>query len=469
MMTLQEKESKLWGGRFSSETSPVLEKLNASIKYDWRLWREDVKGSKCYARALQKTGILTQEELTVIQDGLSKVEEEWSSNNFKIKSTDEDIHTANERRLKELIGGVAGKLHTGRSRNDQVATDMRIWLRDKMGTLNSFIHDFIQIVTDRARREVHILMPGYTHLQRAQPVLWSHWLLSHAWNLRADSERLSQLSARADEMPLGSGALAGNPFPVDRPALARDLGFSRCSPNSMRAVGDRDFIAEFLWWACLCAVHLSRLAEDLVLFGSQEFGFVRLADCHSTGSSLMPHKRNPDGLELIRGRAGRILGQCTGFMAVLKGLPSTYNKDLQEDKEAMFDVCDSMESILQVAAGAVGTLTVNSDKCRSALTPDMLATDVAYYLVRKGMEFRVAHSVAGKVVALAEKMEVAMSELTMEHLKSVSECFEEDVRDVWNYESSVDQYRALGGTSSSSVAQQLDQMDQWLKNCASVQ
>nr|CAD7400212.1 unnamed protein product [Timema cristinae] len=399
--------AKLWGGRFSKGTDPLLEKLNASIGYDKRLCLEDVQ-----------------------------IKEEWHKNIFNIEPSDEDIHTANERRLKELIGETASKLHTGRSRNDQVTTDMRLWLRARLENLNNLIHKFVQILAERAERELLILMPGFTHMQRAQPVRWSHWLLSHAWNFKIDSDRLLQIYHRVNTMPLGSGALAGNPFPIDRSRLAGDLGFSSVSNNSMQAVGDRDFIAEFLFWASLCAVHLSRLSEDLILFSTQEFGFVSLSDSYSTGSSLMPQKRNPDSLELIRGRAGRIYGHSAGFMMVLKGLPSTYNKDLQEDKEAMFDVYDSLESILKVATGVLQTLTVG---------------------------FRDAHGLAGKVVALAEQLGVSLSELALEQFKSISEKFTEDVSNVWDYESSVEQYQTTGGTSRASVLKQVCQLGQWLQ------
>nr|CAD7459271.1 unnamed protein product [Timema tahoe] len=523
--------AKLWGGRFSNGTDPLLEKLNASIGYDKRLCLEDVQGSQAYAAALESVGLLTKNEQTSINNGLNKVslypyndyvskqkelnpfispqiKEEWHKNTFNIEPSDEDIHTANERRLKELIGETAGKLHTGRSRNDQVTTDMRLWLRARLENLNNLIHQFVQILVERAERELVILMPGFTHMQRAQPVRWSHWLLSHAWSFKIDSDRLLQIYQRVNTMPLGSGALAGNPFPIDRSRLAGDLGFSSVSHNSMQAVGDRDFIAEFLFWASLCAMHLSRLSEDLILFSTQEFGFVSLSDSYSTGSSLMPQKRNPDSLELIRGRAGRIHGhplllnpdipakwctpgpkqpggvglnpsgnQSVGFMMVLKGLPSTYNKDLQEDKEAMFDVYDSLESILKVATGVLQTLTINENKCRGALSSDMLATDVAYYLVRKGVGFREAHGLAGKAVSLAEQLGVLMSELALEQLKSISQIlkddvsvcvycsdkFTEDVSNVWDYESSVEQYQTTGGTSRASVLKQVCQLVQWLQ------
>ncbi|KAJ4439464.1 hypothetical protein ANN_07588 [Periplaneta americana] len=437
-----ESSTKLWGGRFSVKTAVLLEKLNASITYDKRMWNEDIQ-----------------------------VSQEWKQDEFKLLPSDEDIHTANERRLKELIGIPATKLHTGRSRNDQVVTDMRLWMRARLAKLKFYVHDLTQILVKRAKAEVGILMPGYTHLQRAQPVQWSHWLLSHAWNLKEDCDRLIQLQERVNIMPLGSGALAGNPFSINRSLLAKDLGFAKCSYNSMHAVGNRDFIGkenlivwtEFLFWASLCAVHLSRLAEDLILYSSKEYNFVTISDSYSTGSSLMPQKKNPDSLELIRGKAGRIYGNCCGFLMVLKGLPSTYNKDMQEDKEAMFDTYDSLKNVLQVAAGTVETLLVNEDFCAAALSPDMLATDLAYYLVRKGVAFREAHHLTGEVVALAERQNVEISSLTLQELKTISEKFEEDVLKVWDYKCSVEQYQVVGGTSTSSVMHQIHVLTEWLQ------
>lgn len=454
--------TKLWGGRFSQKTDTFLETLNASIVYDQRMWYEDIQGSQAYAHALQRAGFLTEEEDQAIQEGLKLVGQEWELDNFKLHQSDEDIHTAIERRLKELIGLPATKLHTGRSRNDQVATDMKLWLKSRLNTLKKYILNLTQILVERAKAEVGILMPGYTHLQRAQPVQWSHWLLSYAWYLKEDCDRLLQVQERMNIMPLGSGALAGIPFSINRSLLAKELGFTKFTYNSMNAVGNRDFVAEFLFWASLTAVHLSRLAEDLILYSSKEFGFVSLSDSHSTGSSLMPQKKNPDSLELIRGKTGRIYGNNCGFMMVLKGLPSTYNKDLQEDKQAMFDTYDSLESILQVAMGTVKTLMVNEESCTAALTPNMLATDLAYYLVRKGVAFREAHHLAGKVVILSEKQHVDMPSLSLQQLKSISEKFEDDVLKIWDYKHSVEQYQTVGGTSTSSIIHQIHVLEEWL-------
>jgi argininosuccinate lyase len=324
------EKKKLWGGRFSEDIDPLMEKFNESLSFDRRMAQEDIRGSMGYARALAKTGIITDDERDALIEGLGKVAEEWAADAFEVKDGDEDIHTANERRLGEVIGTVAGKLHTGRSRNDQVATDTRMWLRAQLVVLRGYLRELIAVACDRAEREVDVVMPGFTHLQSAQTVRWSHWLLSHAAAWQRDDMRLADLAPRVNTLPLGSGALAGNPFGVDRQALASDLGFERVCPNSMDAVSDRDYVAETMFWASTTMIHLSRWSEDLIIYSSGQFGMVKLSDAYSTGSSLMPQKKNPDALELLRGKAGRLLGTLTGFMAVMKGTPTTYNKDFQE-------------------------------------------------------------------------------------------------------------------------------------------
>ncbi|KAG7321439.1 hypothetical protein KOW79_015854 [Hemibagrus wyckioides] len=455
--------NKLWGGRFVGNTDPIMEKFNASISYDQRMWDADIKGSKAYVKALHKAKLVTQEEMVQIRDGLDWVWGEWSSGTFQIKPGDEDIHTANERRLKELIGEAAGKLHTGRSRNDQVVTDMRLWLRDAITTLKGNTVQLITTMVERAAAEINILFPGYTHMQRAQPIRWSHWILSHAVALSRDVEQLEEIGKRVNILPLGSGAIAGNPFNIDRELLRKELDFDGISINSMDATGQRDFVAEFLFWGSMCLMHLSKLAEDLMLYSTKEFSFVTLSDAYSTGSSLMPQKKNADSLELIRSKAGRVFGRCAGFMMILKGLPSTYNKDLQEDKEAMFDTYDSLHAVLQVTTGVMSTLQVNEKVMEAALSPDMLATDLAYYLVRKGMPFREAHGCSGKAVYQAESKGVPLNQLTVEDLHTASPLFDSDVSSVWDYTSSVEQYSAPGGTARSSVTAQIEHMRAWLK------
>ena len=302
---------QLWGGRFTGKTDPLMVKFNASISFDKRMAQVDCRGSKAYAKALLKRGLLNAEECESIQNGLDAISKEWLNEEFVLDPSDEDIHTANERRLGELIGKTAGKLHTGRSRNDQVATDLRMYMRESIIELRNHLVALIKVAANRAEQEIDILMPGYTHLQRAQPIRWSHWLMSYSWFWHSDLERLDSLLVRLNQCPLGSGALAGNPFEIDRDFLAKELGFDCCTPNSLYSVSDRDFIAEFLFWASLTMVHLSRFSEDLVNYCTAEFGFISLADAYSTGSSLMPQKKNPDSLELIRGKSGRVFGDVS--------------------------------------------------------------------------------------------------------------------------------------------------------------
>ncbi|KAJ3416834.1 argininosuccinate lyase [Chytridiales sp. JEL 0842] len=436
-----------------------MEAFNASLSFDRKMWRVDIRASQSYAKALAKCGIITNDERDTLITGLSKVEDEWAKGTFDIKPSDEDIHTANERRLGEIVGAVAGKLHTGRSRNDQVATDMRLWLREEATSVLSYLRELIMVAVERAEKEIDIIMPGYTHLQRAQPIRWSHWLLSYAWMWKADADRLVQLIERINSLPLGSGALAGNPFTVDREFLAQDLGFSSLMPNSLYGVGDRDFVAEFLSWASLTMIHLSRFSEDLIIYSSSEFGFTTLADAYSTGSSLMPQKKNPDSLELIRGKSGRM----TGFFMTLKGLPSTYNKDLQEDKEPMFDTVDNIGGCLQISTGVLSTLKVNKENMLKSLSMDMLATDLAEYLVRKGVPFRETHHIAGHAVRLAEERGGDLSTLTLADFKTLHAAFEADVTTLWDFEKSIENRNAIGGTSKATVLAQVTSLKDFVR------
>ncbi|KAJ2682806.1 argininosuccinate lyase [Coemansia spiralis] len=453
---------KLWGGRFSGETDPLMEAFNESIHFDRRMFAADIRGSQAYAKALCRQGILTADEQQALDSGLSAVLAEWQAGKFEIRSGDEDIHTANERRLGEIVGAVAGKLHTGRSRNDQVATDMRLWLRDEVEALLGFMRELVGALVERAQRDVDVLMPGYTHLQRAQPIRWSHFLLSYAFWFQQDAQRLEQFLPRLNQLPLGSGALAGNPFQVDREWLAQELGFSSVAPNSLYGTSDRDFVAEFLFHGSLTMIHISRLAEDLIIYSTAEFGFVQLADAYSTGSSLMPQKKNPDSLELLRGKSGRVFGDMTGFMMTYKGLPSTYNKDMQEDKEPMFDAVDTLTGSLQITTAVIATLKINADKMKQCLTGDMLATDLAEYLVRKGVPFRQTHHISGAAVKMAEDRGCQISDLSVSDLKTLHEAFEDDVLLVWNFEKSVDNRSSIGGTSRVTVQAQIDHLKQWL-------
>ncbi|KAI9446420.1 argininosuccinate lyase [Lactarius indigo] len=437
-------KQKLWGGRFTGKTDPLMHAFNQSLDYDRRMYAADIRGSIAYAKSLTLVGILTKSEEVKIVEGLLAVKKEWESGQFRIQPDDEDIHTANERRLSELIGPLGGKLHTGRSRNDQVATDMRIWLLDQVDEIEASLVALIRVMVERADKEVDYLMPGYTHLQRAQPIRWSHLLLSHAFSFSSDLERLRQLIPRISVLPLGSGALAGNPFSVDRLYLAKELGFQSLAENSLWGVGDRDFVIEFMMWASLTTTHLSRMSEDFIIYSTAEFGFITLSDAYSTGSSIMPQKKNPDSLELLRGKSGRVFGNVSicllAFLTSIKGLPSTYNKDLQEDKEPLFDSVDTVSSCLRIAEGVIGTLNVHPEKMRQALTMDVLATDLADYLVRKGVPFRETHHISGRA-----------SPTTM----NLHPEFGNDVHEVFDFEASVERRQAIGGPSRAMISRQV--------------
>ena len=448
--------AKLWGGRFSKATDSLMEQFNASIGFDWRLYEADVRGSLAYARAIQRAGILSAEEADAICNGLHRVKEELDAGAFQLAPSDEDIHTAVERRLVELVGDPAGKLHTGRSRNDQVATDTRLYLLDAIRMLRMYLKALQEALVGQAEAHLNVIMPGYTHLQPAQPILFSHWLLSFFWMLQRDLERLDDLAVRVAVLPLGSAALAGTAFAIDRQILARDLGFPAVSENSLDAVSDRDFVAEFLFWATLVQTHLSRLAEDLVLYSTAEFGFVEVDDAYSTGSSIMPQKKNPDSMELVRGKSGRVLGNLVGLLTTLKGLPSSYDKDLQEDKEPLFDTIDTLELELQVTAGVIKTLTVRPQRMTAALQDELLATDLADYLVRQGVPFRTSHRLVGELVQMSLGRGQGLRELPLEAYRSVSAAFGPDVMEVLDFRHAVAQRSAQGGTAPSAVTAQIE-------------
>jgi argininosuccinate lyase len=441
------------GGRFQGGTDPVMEKFNESLSFDRRMWAQDIRGSIAYAKAIGQVGILTEDETNLIVTGLQQVASEWRQGAFQEKAGDEDIHTANERRLTELIGPLGGKLHTGRSRNDQVATDTRLWTVDAERELLQDLKTLLLAGADMAETHVAVLMAGYTHLQPAQPIRYSHWLLSHLVPVMRDAQRLQELIPRANQCPLGSGALAGNAFGVDREFLAKELGFDGVSPNSLDAVCDRDFVVEFLMWHTLLLTHLSQFAEDVII--TNLLKGVDIDDAYATGSSLMPQKKNPDALELLRGKAGMALGRAVGFTATLKGLPRAYNKDLQEDKLPLFASVDTVKDCLAIATGVIVTMKPNPAKLLEALCPEMLATDLADYLVRKGVPFRETHHISGACVRLAEEQKVCIDTLTMEQLKNIDARFDEDVMKVWDYETSVERKQSIGGTAKSSVIEQI--------------
>lgn len=447
----------LWNGRFDDQPDDQMWDLNASISFDKRLALQDVRGSQAWAEALETAGILSGEERSEICAGLQQIEAEFRSQSFVYQPEDEDIHTAVERRLGELIGPVAGKLHTGRSRNDQVATDFRLWMLDHLPVLDAALSGLQAEMITRAEKDMGTILPGYTHLQRAQPILLSHWWLSHFWPLQRDRQRLADLRSRLASLPLGAGALAGCPFEIDREALAEALNFNTAAPNSLDAVSDRDFVAEFLFVAAMIGVHLSKLAEQIIVFTSAEFGFMELSDAYSTGSSLMPQKKNPDPFELARGKSGTLLGKLTGLLTTLKGLPSTYDKDLQEDKVPVFEAFDTLMALLPVMAGALKTLKVQTEKMIAAIDPAMMATDLADYLVERSIPFREAHARAGQVMKLALKKGKSIQELTLAEYQSIHPIFEEDAYAVFDPQQSVARRKSLGGTAPEAVKIQIKQ------------
>ena len=440
------------GGRFAdASTDPVFEN-NESINFDKRMWSQDIDGSIAYAKALSRgpQHIITPEESSQLVEGLLKVRKEWEEGNFVIKHGDEDIHTANERRLTEIVGSVGGKLHTGRSRNDQVATDTRLWLRDAEDHLSVLLKECIQAGCNLASDNVDSLMAGYTHLQPAMPIRFSHWLMSHIVPLTRDLERLSEMRRRCATSPLGSGALAGNSFEIDREFLAQELGFEGgLTLNSLDATCDRDFVVEFLMWHTLLLTHISQFAEDVIIFNYSKA--VVISEAYSTGSSLMPQKKNPDALELLRGKAGMALGRCVGFTATLKGLPRAYNKDLQEDKIGLFESVDSVEDCVQILTGILMTMKTNEEGLKAGLCKEMLATDLADYLVRKGVPFRETHHISGAAVRFAEEKKMNFGDLTLEQLQAIDKRFEPDVMKIWDYESSVERKNVVGGTAKVAV------------------
>jgi argininosuccinate lyase len=450
--------ARLWGGRFASGPAPEMDRLNRSLPVDFRLWREDVAGSQAWAVAICTAGVISLAESAALRAGLDRVGarlEGWGPAEWAA-APDEDIHSLVERLLYEEAGPVAGKLHTGRSRNDQVATDSRLWACGAASRLDAALRDLQRALLEQAERHLETVMPSYTHMQRAQPVSAAHWLLSHAWPLARDRERLAQARERTAVLPLGSGAIAGCPFPVDRVILKETLGFHALSQNSIDATADRDWVADLLYVAALVGVHLSRLGEDLVLFASSEWAFVRHSDRFSTGSSLMPQKRNPDAMELARGKAGRLVGALTGFLAVLKGLPSGYNKDIQEDKEALFAAFDTLEALIPAVAGTVREMEIDRARCAAAVDAGMLATELADFLVSEGVPFREAHEKVGRLVRRAEASGTGVDELPGSAFTEVSaEFVGADLQALFAPAAAVARRRGVGGTAPDAVREQI--------------
>jgi argininosuccinate lyase len=449
----------LWGGRFSQSMHGLAWKLNESLSVDHRLALQDVRGSQAWVNALQAAGILTPDEAQRLHQGLAQIAEEFAQGRFVFQETDEDIHTAVERRLGELVGEVAGKLHTGRSRNDQVATDFRLWMLDTLPQVETALQDLQAVLLQRAAEHVETVMPGYTHLQRAQPISLSHWFLSHFWPLQRDRQRLQDLRPRLAILPLGSGALAGCPFPVDRHALARELGFLEASPNSLDAVADRDFVVEYLFIAALIGIHLSRLAEQIVLYTTAEFGFFELSDAFATGSSLMPQKKNPDLFELTRAKAAYLNALLNGAMNLLKALPSAYDKDLQEDKRYVFEATDTLLLLLPVIAAALRELRVHPERMK--IDAFMLATDLADELVRQGIPFRQAHRKVGELVRKALEQGISLEQATLQEVATWGAIQPQVVLDPLR---SLAQREIWGGTAPQAVRAQLQLASSLLKS-----
>lgn len=445
---------KLWGGRFSGGPHPALDAVNRSIGVDFRLWPHDVRLSKAWASALARAAVLTTKESAQLVKGLDAVAARIADGAKPI-ATDEDVHTMIDRLLHEESGAVASRLHTGRSRNDQVATATRLWTMQACSALDALIVSLQRAMLAQASRLEDAVMPAYTHLQRAQPVSGAHWMLSHFWPLQRDRERLATARSHTASLPLGSGAIAGSAFPIARAHLAKALGFQTISQNSIDAVGDRDFIAEVLFVLALLGAHLSRLAEDLILFGSSEFGFVRYGDAFSTGSSMMPQKRNPDALELARGSSARMLGDLVALLATIKGLPSGYNKDLQEDKRTLFDAADGMTLLLPAVEGSLAALTFDVARMKAAVTSTMMATDLADYLVRKRVTFREAHGAVGQLVREAEVLRCELDALPFSSFQSAHAAFEADIFAELSAETSLGNREIDGGTGPRAVRRQI--------------
>lgn len=446
----------MWKGRFAQETSQLVQSYGESVSFDWRLYAHDIRGSIAHSKGLLKAGILTAEEQAAIETGLLEIRAEIEAGKFEFKTSLEDVHMNIESELTRRIGPAGAKLHTARSRNDQVATDVRLYTRDAVAELVDLTADLQRALIEAAERAGQVVVPGYTHLQRGQPVLFAHHLLAYVEMLERDAQRLLDANDRLNVMPLGSGALAGSTIILDREYVAELLEFDSVSQNSMDAVSDRDFAAEVMFSIALCGIHLSRLSEDIILWCSAEFGFVTLSDAHTTGSSLMPQKKNPDVAELTRGKSGRLVGNLMALLTLLKGLPMTYNRDMQEDKEPLFDSLDTLKAALAVFAEMISGMEVNETRTRAATSdPMLLATDLADYLVNHGVPFRQAHEVIGKLVAHSIAEKVAFADIPLAKYQEFSPAFEADLFDCLNLETALAARKGIGAPSPKNVAEQI--------------
>lgn len=444
----------MWKGRFSQDTSSLVQRFGESISYDWRLFPHDIAGSIAHARAQLKAGLLTQEEFSSIETGLQEIEVEIREGKFEFKTSLEDIHMNIEAELTNRIGAAGGKLHTARSRNDQVATDTRLYCRTQIDEISAAIHGLQKTLVEKAEQYAASVMPGYTHLQRGQPVTVGHHLLAYVEMLQRDKGRLNDCRRRLNVSPLGSGALAGSTINLDREAIASELGFDGVTRNSMDAIADRDYIAELLFIMSLCGVHLSRLSEDLILWCSSEFGFVALSDAHTTGSSLMPQKKNPDVCELTRGKTGRLVGNLMNLLVAVKGLPLTYNRDLQEDKPPLFDSVDTILMVLAVNTEMIAAMEIREDKCLAAASdPMLLATDLADALVKSGVPFRSAHELVGKAVAESVKTGVPLDQLD---LKAIDPAYTDEMKSVFSLQTALAARTNPGAPSVANVKREIE-------------
>ncbi len=449
--------TKLWGGRFTKGTDVLVEEFTSSISFDKRLYREDIAGSVAHARMLAKCGIIAGDEAEAIVAGLTGILADIEAGNFSFETALEDIHMNIEKRLTERIGPVGGKLHTARSRNDQVALDTHLYLRKEVVAVGQLLCGLQEAILETAGKYPDVIMPGYTHLQRAQPILFAHHLLAYFFMLGRDFDRLRGVWERADLMPLGAGALAGTTFPIDRKMVADELKFGRLYDNSLDAVADRDYMMEFLSFAAILMVHLSRLSEEIILWCSSEFKFIELDDAHCTGSSIMPQKKNPDVSELVRGKTGRVVGHLMALLTTMKGLPLAYNKDMQEDKEGLFDTVDTVKFSLSVYAAMVRGMKVNAPRMLAAADEDFTnATDLADYLVKKGLPFRQAHEVSGKSVRYCIEKGMKLDEMSLAELKQFSPLFEEDILAAIKVETCVAARNSYGGTSPTQVKEAIE-------------
>ena len=457
--------NRMWGGRYASGPAAIMEEINASIDFDKTLWRQDIEGSKAHAAMLAKQRIISAKDAKAIRGGLDAIAGEIEAGSFKFSRALEDIHMNVESRLAELIGPAAGRLHTARSRNDQIALDMRLWVRDTIDAIDEGLVDLQTALAEKALAEAATIMPGFTHLQSAQPVTFGHHLLAYVEMLGRDRGRFADARRRLNESPLGAAALAGSSFPIDRHMTAQALGFDRPTANSLDSVADRDFVLETLAAASICAVHLSRFAEEIVLWTSAQFGFVALSDAFSTGSSIMPQKRNPDAAELVRGKTGRIIGALTAILVMLKGLPMTYGKDMQEDKEGTFDALANLSLCIAAMAGMVRDMTPNAARMKvSAGAGHATATDLADWLVRTlGIPFREAHHVTGRIVHLADEKGVALHQLTLADMQGIEPRISQDIFQVLSVVRSARSRVSFGGTAPSEVRKQAKR---WLKRLA---